>query len=100
MVHTPNAGAATRSPVDPVCGMAVPGTDPGLQTEYADVTYHFCSRGCMDRFHEQPDIFTAQPGKGRVANDDRALRDDEHEGALAPGTPARLSNPAPDAGPG
>ena len=88
---------ATR---DPVCGKQIATPDPALQSEYADVLYRFCSPRCRDRFIEQPDIFTAQPGKGNVATDDRALRDDDHEGQLLPEAKAVVPHepPAPDPG--
>ena len=85
---------------DPVCGRQVDQTDPRLRTEYADVLYSFCSRECMQRFIEQPDIFTATPGKGNVAEDDRALRDDDREGQLAPDAAAVVPHTAPAADPG
>src|SRR6185437_3656133 len=52
---------------DPVCGTQIDHVDPKLRTEYADVLYSFCSQRCMQRFLEQPDIFTAEPGRGNVA---------------------------------
>lgn len=83
-----------RSALDPVCGREVDREDPRLQSEYADVVYQFCSQQCMDRFIEQPDIFTADPGRGRVAENDRALRDDAHEGDLAPDArPINVAHP-------
>jgi hypothetical protein len=54
----------------------------------------------MDRFTEQPDIFTAEPGLGRAVVNDRALRDDAHEGELAPEAAAVVSTAAPAADPG
>jgi YHS domain-containing protein len=85
---------------DPVCGKPVEQQLPELRTEYADIIYYFCSRQCLDRFIEQPDIFTAQPGKGNVAEDDRALRNDDHEGQLAPDAAARVPHEPPAADPG
>ena len=88
---------ATR---DPVCGKTIEHQVADLRTEYADVMYSFCSGQCMERFLEQPDIFTATPGKGNVAEDDRALRDDDREGQLAPDAAASVPHepPAPDPG--
>ena len=87
------------APRDPVCGRET-GRAVVFEAEYADVLYHFCSQLCMDRFREQPDIFTADPGRGLVASDDRALRDDDHEGELAPDAAAVVPEepPAPDPG--
>jgi YHS domain-containing protein len=45
---------------DPVCGMTV---DPesaraaGLSEEYEGVTYHFCGRGCLLDFRDDPDKY-------------------------------------------
>jgi YHS domain-containing protein len=86
--------------MDPVCGRSVMAGDPRLQSEYADVVYRFCSQTCMDRFVEQPDIFTTQSGNGRIAHADRALRDDEHEGELAPDAAAVIPHSPPPADPG
>jgi len=85
---------------DPVCGRALEQDDPRLESEYADVLYHFCSQQCLDRFTEQPDIFTAEPGRGEVAEYDRALRDDAHQGELDPDAAATIpaTPPAPDPG--
>jgi YHS domain-containing protein len=85
---------------DPVCGRAIQQVDERLQTEYADVLYRFCSAQCLQRFLEQPDIFTAEPGKGNVAEDDRALRDDVLEGQLAPDAAAVVPHTPPAADPG
>lgn len=47
-------------PRDPVCGMSV---DParaeanGLMTEHAGVTYHFCGRGCLLDFRDDPERY-------------------------------------------
>ena len=86
--------------LDPVCGREVKQANPRLESEYADVLYRFCSQQCLDRFTEQPDIFTAQPGRGLVAGDDRALRDDDHEGQLAPDAAAVVPVDPPAADPG
>ena len=86
--------------IDPVCGRTLESDSDGLSTEYADVTYAYCSQECMTRFTEQPDIFTAQPGRGQVADNDRALRDDADKGQLIPGQPARLTNSPPTPGAG
>ncbi|MCA1647691.1 MAG: YHS domain-containing protein [Chloroflexi bacterium] len=85
---------------DPVCGKPVDRANERLRSEYADVEYHFCSQTCMDRFTEQPDIFTAKPGLGQVAERDRAQRPDEHLGELKPGQQIGQdhSPPAPDPG--
>ena len=86
---------------DAVCGRQVTQIDPKLQTEYADVIYRFCSQECMDRFIEQPDIFTAEAGRGTVASRDRALRDDDLVGGeVRPEATAALPHEPPAADPG
>jgi YHS domain-containing protein len=94
------APAAATTMRDPVCGRQVDQPDPTLRSQYADQTYVFCSPACRDRFDEQPDIFTASPGRGQVAERDRAQRTDDDRGELQPGQPARLSNSPPTPGPG
>jgi hypothetical protein len=54
----------------------------------------------LDRFIEQPDIFTAQPGRGLVAERDRALRGEKHEGELKPDAAAVVPSPPPVPDPG
>ena len=85
---------------DPVCGRLIGQADERLRSEYADVVYSFCSQQCMNRFNEQPDIFTAEPGRGEVAERDRGLRGEEHEGELAPGAAAVIPSPPPMPDPG
>ena len=86
---------------DPVCGRQVDTTNPALRSEYADVVYTFCSQECMRRFVEQPDIFTAEPGRGNVAERDRGLRDDALVGGeLKPEAAAVIPSTPPAADPG
>ena len=48
----------TSQAIDPVCGMTV---DPetaraaGLSAEHAGQTYHFCSKGCLLEFRDDPE---------------------------------------------
>jgi YHS domain-containing protein len=91
---------AETPPRDPVCGRPVERPDERLRSQYADTVYVFCSQACRDRFDEQPDIFTAQAGRGQVAERDRAQRTDDARGELVPGQPARLSNSPPTPGAG
>jgi len=99
--RAPDMQEYERPSRDPVCGRQVDHADPRLRTEYADVLYSFCSHECMQRFVEQPDIFTGDPGRVNVAERDRGQRDDALVGgelrpeaaAVVPHTP-----PAPDPG--
>lgn len=85
---------------DPVCGKPVEQGNEQLRSEYADAEYRFCSQTCMDRFTEEPDIYTTRAGLGQVAERDRAQRPDDHVGELKPDQKVRLdtSLPAPDPG--
>jgi YHS domain-containing protein len=86
---------------DPVCGRQVDVANPQLRTEYADVLYSFCSQQCMTRFLEQPDIFTAEPGRGNVAERDRGQRNDDLVGGeLRPEAAAVVPTTPPAADPG
>ena len=86
---------------DPVCGRQLDHADPELRTEYADIMYSFCSEHCMKRFLEQPDIFTAEPGRGNVAEKDRGQRSDDLVGGeLKPGAAAVIPTTPPAADPG
>jgi Cu+-exporting ATPase len=43
---------------DPVCGMTVdPAARPDLQLEHLGRTYHFCSKGCMLDFRDEPEKY-------------------------------------------
>lgn len=91
------SGSPTR---DPVCGKEIAADGNPHRAEYADQTYYFCSAACQARFEEEADMFTSGPAAGRVADRDRGVRDDEHEGELSPTAPAKLEQPPVDAGPG
>lgn len=43
---------------DPVCGMQVdPEAKPELRLEYEGKTYHFCSKGCLFEFRDDPKTY-------------------------------------------
>ena len=45
---------------DPVCGMTVNierAEAAGLATDHAGTRYHFCGRGCLLEFRDDPDRF-------------------------------------------
>ena len=55
LVTKPSATA-----VDPVCGMTVdPGGAAGFVV-HAGTTYHFCSRGCVEKFQADPQRYLAK----------------------------------------
>ena len=45
--------------IDPVCGMEVDTETARFSAEHDGQTYHFCSRGCMLDFQEDPDKYLA-----------------------------------------
>ncbi len=55
VLSPPPAGA-----IDPVCGMSV---DPARAADHAPwkgTTYHFCSKGCVERFRKEPERFASK----------------------------------------
>ena len=83
-----------------VCGRRVRGPGNRLVVEYAGEHYYFCSVACLDRFDAQPDLFTFQPGEGKLANRDRYLLPG-HGASFPPvGPHASLEAACSDAGPG
>ena len=57
------APAPIPAPVDPVCGMAVDRSGDNLQVEYRGQTSWFCSKGCRDRYLEDPEPYRADHGR-------------------------------------
>ncbi len=51
---TPSAGATVK---DPVCHMDVVPERAGGSYEHAGKTYHFCSRGCVEKFKADPEKY-------------------------------------------
>ena len=43
--------------IDPVCGMQVDTERAQFKAEHDGRTYHFCSRGCMLDFQEDPEQY-------------------------------------------
>jgi YHS domain-containing protein len=99
-----SAESAAQSVRDPVCGkLARVGANRRLRFDYAGERYYFCSRTCLQRFAEQPEVFLSHPGEeGDKASFDRARRpeDFQHRGELRPGTPVRLEQPRVESGSG
>ena len=86
--------------VDPVCGMQVKQRGNKQSVEYAGQTYHFCSNDCLERFDAQPDLFTAGPGEGKLADRDRGVLPGHGAQIPRPGPRAKIEQAASDAGPG
>jgi Cu+-exporting ATPase len=51
--------------IDPVCGMTVERETAAAAWEHEDVTYLFCSVGCMQRFRQDPERFLAMDPSDR-----------------------------------
>ncbi|HYU19270.1 MAG TPA: YHS domain-containing protein [Chloroflexota bacterium] len=83
--------------LDPVCGSEVRQRGNRQIAEYAGQRYYFCSPDCLQRFDAQPDLFTAAPGEGNVANRDRGVHSIPMPAKVAT---AELGNTESDAGPG
>ncbi len=70
MSETMKAAAET----DPVCGMTVdPARAPGI--EHQGTTYHFCSKGCVAKFHADPQAYLA---KSKAAYPSKPALDTEY----------------------
>jgi YHS domain-containing protein len=46
--------------IDPVCETAVE-TEQGYGKMYQGTLYRFCSRGCLDKFDEEPERYVSKP---------------------------------------
>ena len=53
---------------DPVCGMTVAPEKAARKVQHAGETYYFCSKGCAERFEDEPGKFLAAPGTAGMAN--------------------------------
>jgi Cu+-exporting ATPase len=51
---------------DPVCGMTVVPEKTAGKMEHAGKTYYFCSKGCAERFSQEPEKFLAASGAGEM----------------------------------
>jgi Cu+-exporting ATPase len=63
------APAATRTVKDPVCGMQVDPEKAEHRTTHEGVAYAFCSRGCREKFVQDPDAYLRPqtPAQGAAA---------------------------------
>ena len=86
--------------LDAVCGQRVRERGSRLVVEYAGERYYFCSVECLDRFDAQPDLFTFQPGEGKLTNRDRYLLPGHGASFPRPGLQGILEAADSDAGPG
>jgi len=86
--------------LEAVCGQRVGEPGNRMAVEYAGERYYFCSLECLDSFDAQPDLFTFQPGEGKLANRDRYLLPGHGATFALPGPHAILEPAYSDAGPG
>jgi P-type Cu+ transporter len=54
---TPAAALARKLDKDPVCGMNVDPSKAAASVEYESRLYHFCSRGCAEKFKTYPEKY-------------------------------------------
>lgn len=52
--HETTFGETAQTAIDPVCGMMVKIQTDALRVEHENVSYFFCSRGCLDKFRADP----------------------------------------------
>lgn len=58
--HQHHHGQAEADPVgvvDPVCGMTVSPPTKAGSVEHEGTTYHFCSKGCREKFEAAPEKY-------------------------------------------
>lgn len=85
---------------DPVCGAQVSERGNPQTVEYAGQSYFFCSPECLQRFDAQPDLFTAGPAEGKLADRDRGVLPGAGAAMPQAGSHAKLEAAESDAGPG
>ncbi len=86
---------------DPVCGQKVVVGRKTPREEYAGETYYFHAQECLDRFAQQPDIFTTGQPEGELATRDRGRRSPRDEVSEIPRDGRAVAEQPPvDAGPG
>jgi Cu+-exporting ATPase len=57
--ESPHPAPGSDKPfIDPVCGMKV-AADPEKEISYEEITYHFCSAKCMDKFRAIPQSYVS-----------------------------------------
>ena len=47
--------------IDPICGMTVEPRSAAGSFEYRGTTYYFCSKGCLQKFQQDPERFLQKP---------------------------------------
>ena len=64
----PNGGTTAVGPArklgkDPVCGMDVDPSKAAASVEYEGTLYHFCCRGCAEKFKDYPEKYLSPTTK-------------------------------------
>src|SRR5262249_46224235 len=76
--------------VDPVCGMTVSAEDAAGTYTYSGTTYHFCNRGCLEKFKADPERYLqprrAQPVPEKAGQMEYTCPMDPEIRQLGPGT--------------
>jgi Cu+-exporting ATPase len=80
--------ASTPRVKDPVCGMMVDPQKPAGKVLHADQTYYFCSKGCAQKFENDPEKFLAAPGTAGMGSDPHAA----HQQHTLPASPIPVSS--------
>jgi Cu+-exporting ATPase len=57
----PRTKTAAVTAIDPICGMTVTPERAAGSHEHEDVTYYFCSTGCLNKFKADPQAYLHQP---------------------------------------
>lgn len=58
---------------DPVCGMTVEPARAAAHVEHRGETYHFCAKGCAQKFAADPERYLQAPAKGGLASQTIAI---------------------------
>ncbi|MCA0938482.1 heavy metal translocating P-type ATPase [Salipiger pacificus] len=76
-------GAASEVTRDPVCGMTVGPAAGKPSLEYGGHLFHFCSEGCREKFHADPEAYltATDPVCGMKVDRSSAAHMLKHEGA-------------------
>src|SRR3954462_13337862 len=83
---------ATDTALDPVCGMRVKPARAAAQVEHAGKPYYFCSRGCAERFKQDPERYLKTDGTN---HDQGASPAAANPPLVQLGTPSSAMQPAP-----
>src|SRR5688572_20156037 len=55
------SGETSKQFIDPICGMTVEPRSAAGSFEYNGTTYYFCSKGCLQKFQQDPERFLQTP---------------------------------------